>query len=197
MLGFLFGSSRKRLFVNGPIQGSVITRFAGYWLVYHFVLWHTLFIFDFLQTGVDLMNGESQRTLGELYMAFSWKYCPLLVAALAILPLLLHDSLKTTHRIAGPLVRFRNALRALRDGQFVREVRLREGDLLMDFQEDFNEFLNFYNNESFHAQAIMTAVGAQEEPEEEQLLRQVYQIRQESQLENAQSLDTRLPRAEA
>lgn len=184
------GSSRKQLFVNSRIQGCVLRRFCGYWLVYHFVLWHTLFIFDFLRSGVATLDGGEQQPFGEFYAAFFWKYFPLLIAAAAILPLLLHDSLKTTNRIAGPLVRFTNALRSLREKQFVREVRLRDGDLLVEFQNEFNEFLNFYNHDTENSRTILTSVGAQEEPEEELLLRQVREIRAETRLEETRSPST-------
>jgi hypothetical protein len=120
-------------------------RFAGYWFVYHFVLWNTLFMYHFLQYKVDVLDGGPMQTFGALYADFCQKYYPMLLAAFAVLPLLLYDSVRTTHRIAGPLVRFRQTLRQLRQGEYVKAVKLRDNDLLIEFQQEFNEFLDYYN----------------------------------------------------
>lgn len=138
---------RKSIFVSGRIQGSVLLRFAGYWVLYHFVLWHSLFLFDFIHERAEMLNGGVMQPFGALYWSFTLKYYPMLLAAFAVLPLLLYDSIRTTHRIAGPLVRFRNTLRKLEAGERVEEVRLRDGDLLVEFQNEFNQFLKFYNRQ--------------------------------------------------
>lgn len=138
-------SQRKRIFVNCRIQGSVLLRLIGYWAVYHFVLWHSLFLFEFMRYRVEMLNGGPLMTFSELYAAFFWKYYPMLLAAVTILPLFLYDSIRTTHRIAGPLLRFKNTLKRLRNGEHIESIQLRKGDLLIDFQNEFNEFLKFYN----------------------------------------------------
>ena len=49
--------------------------------------------------------------------------------------------LKLTNRIVGPLVRFQTVLSRMSRGEPVSEVRLRDGDLLVEFQDVFNDFL--------------------------------------------------------
>jgi hypothetical protein len=71
----------------------------------------------------------------------------MLFCACLILPLFMIDFVRLTHRIAGPLVRFRIALVQIMQGHRVNEVELRKGDLLTEFQQSFNEFLSFYNRQ--------------------------------------------------
>jgi len=57
----------------------------------------------------------------------------MILYVLAVFPLILWDMMKVTHRVAGPLVRFGNTLKRLEQGEKVQEVRLRKGDLLVEF----------------------------------------------------------------
>ena len=63
-----------------------------------------------------------------------------LPALLALIVIVLH-SVRTTHRIAGPLYRFRRVFESLRDGVLPKPVRLREGDYLTDEMEIINAAL--------------------------------------------------------
>ncbi len=51
------------------------------------------------------------------------------------------DVVRVTHRVAGPLVRFRECLKALSRGEHVPFVRIRKGDYLVDMERAFNEYL--------------------------------------------------------
>ncbi|SFI27941.1 hypothetical protein [Planctomicrobium piriforme] len=165
--------ARKRIFVSGQIQGSVLLRFGMYWFVYHFVLWHTLFLFYFAQYRAEVLNGGPVESFAQIYSNFCSQYYPMLLAALAVLPLLIYDSIRTTHRIAGPLVRFQNTLRRLKAGDRIESVQLRDGDLLLEFQREFNDFLKFYNSQ----RDTIVAPGATA-AEELALLAQVEELRE-------------------
>ncbi len=61
--------------------------------------------------------------------------------AFAILPIVLWDLLKFSHRVVGPLVRFQRTLESLTAGEAIPEVRRRNKDLLYDLQTTFNQYL--------------------------------------------------------
>ena len=63
------------------------------------------------------------------------------ICSVAILPIVLWDLLKFSHRVVGPLVPFQRAIECLTAGEKVAEVRLRHGDLLSDLQTTFNQYL--------------------------------------------------------
>ena len=140
----MFGLNRyrKKLFVSGRIQGRLLFRIGLYWVLYHVVLWHALFVYRYLQ---DRMNGailNESIPFGELYTQFVADYYPVVLCAVITLPIVVIDMLKMTHRIAGPLVAFQNALRELVAGKAVEQVQLRKGDLLTEFQDEFNAYLD-------------------------------------------------------
>lgn len=133
---------RKKSFVNRELQGRFLKRLVGYWIFYHLVLWHSLFAVDLMRNilGSAVMDAPRQ-SLGELYSTFASSHRVMLFLMVASLPIVLRDMVRLTHQVAGPLVRFRSALRQLVQGQNVEQVKLREGDLLTEFQDAFNQFL--------------------------------------------------------
>ena len=74
-----------------------------------------------------------------------------LPALLAIIVIVLH-SVRTTHRIAGPLYRFRRVFEALRDGVLPRPVRLRKGDYLTEEMDIINGALQALRGEAAQLQ---------------------------------------------
>lgn len=132
---------RKKLFVNPFAQGRTIAHVAFYWGVYHLILWHVMFLYRYCQYRGELAAGAPPRTFADLYGQFTLTHFSMLVCGLAILPLVMWDVLKLTHRFVGPLVRVKNSLAMLGRGEQVGEVRFRNGDFLIDLQESFNQFL--------------------------------------------------------
>jgi hypothetical protein len=138
---------RRKSFVDARIQGRIIGRIAAYWALYHLVLWLAMFVYRFAQHRAAVAAGAELLPFRELYSRFLSDNYPLLFCAGLILPLFLIDFVRLTHRIAGPLARFRIALVQLMQGHQVENVELRKGDLLPEFQETFNEFLAFYHRQ--------------------------------------------------
>jgi hypothetical protein len=56
---------------------------------------------------------------------------------------------RLTHRVIGPLKRLEGVLNRMADGEVVREVKFRDGDLIESFEKAFNRYL-----------ASLPAVGA-------------------------------------
>jgi len=63
-------------------------------------------------------------------------------------PVLIWDMLKFSHRIAGPIYRFRRALEDHVSGGPLKAVSLRDGDLMGDFQGTFNEFVAYVHSQN-------------------------------------------------
>ncbi|MFM9965154.1 MAG: hypothetical protein ACKV2Q_28485 [Planctomycetaceae bacterium] len=132
---------RKRLFVNRAIQGRLMARTAFYWVLYHAVLWMAMFVYRYFEYRGAVLAGATPRSFSDLYGQFVRENVSLMVCGLAILPIVLWDLLKFSHRVVGPLVRFQRSLESLTAGERVNEVRLRNGDLLFDLQASFNQYL--------------------------------------------------------
>lgn len=132
---------RKKSFVNRKLQGKFLRRLVGYWTFYHLVLWHSLFVVDLMRNEVGSVVDAPKRSFGELYASFAEGHRVMLFLMVAMLPVVLLDMVRLTHQVAGPLVRFRETLRKLAAGHQVENIKLRDGDLLTEFQDAFNEFL--------------------------------------------------------
>lgn len=147
---------RKKLFVNPHIQGTTIRRVVFYWCTYHLVLWHVMFLFRFFEYRSSVMEGGRPLTFFTLYGRFTLDHYAVILCALAILPMVLWDVLKFSHRVVGPLVRFRHCLKLLSQGESVTQVTIRKGDFLMELQDAFNEFLASPYNTCRNASAQST-----------------------------------------
>jgi hypothetical protein len=132
---------RKKIYVNKLIQGRIIFRVFLYWAVYHIVLWHAMFLFRYVEYRGELLAGGRPMPFQELYGSFVLQHYSLAVCAAVVFPIILWDMLCFSHKVAGPLVRFQNVLAQLSRGEPVEKVRLRDGDLLIDFQNSFNAYL--------------------------------------------------------
>lgn len=132
---------RRCLMSHPEIQVPLLARTALYWMLYHAVLWMAMFLYRYAENRAAVMGGAPPRSFSDLYGQFLREHASLWVCAIVILPVVLWDLLKFTHRLVGPLVRFQRTLERLIAGEDVEAVRLRQGDLLFELQSTFNQYL--------------------------------------------------------
>jgi hypothetical protein len=129
---------RRRLFVNRPIQGALISRVALYWLL-------GMFIQALLIMLLSVGTGSSDE-LGQRAAQFWWHLKLILVSSLLTLPLLVLDIIKLSHRWVGPIYRLRTALQALAMGEPVKPLTFRAGDYWKELADGFNAVLTRINH---------------------------------------------------
>ena len=137
--------NRSRLFVDPAFQGRLMVRLVIYWTVYHVALWHSLFFFTLLASAMNHDPAVPAKTFGTLYREFAVEHVSVIICFLVLLPILMRDLLKFSHRIAGPLVRFRNTMNQMIEGKTVEPVSLRRYDLPSQFLAVFNKMLLAWN----------------------------------------------------
>jgi len=123
---------RKKIWVN-QYQTKLFIRIAMYWLIYQLAVWNFLFVWRVVQEG----PGNPL----EQYWGVFLDYYPTLIIFGVIVPILAWDAVRFTHRMVGPVVRFRRAMQEVSEGKLVRRIKLRPNDFLTDLQDDFNEML--------------------------------------------------------
>jgi hypothetical protein len=133
---------RRRIYVSHEIQGSILKRLANYWVLYHLGMWCIMFTIEFLLTFMAGAPGDRGTTLPTFLATFAKAHWGTLVLPVILFPAILWDMLHLTHQIAGPLVRFGKSLELLAAGRRVEKIKLRQGDILTEFQDAFNEFLD-------------------------------------------------------
>ncbi len=121
---------RTRFVVDTRLQFSVVFITLGYVGFLVMVVAISLFgplVYQLqnVRGGAAISTEEANAALSILYLHNRF-WLPVILALAAIV---LH-SLRTTHRIAGPLYRFRRIFEAVRDGVLPKPARLRRGDYL-------------------------------------------------------------------
>lgn len=123
---------RHRVMIN-QFQGKLQWRLVMYWLIYQVSMWNFLFCWQLL--------GEGKGNPLEQYYRFIGVNYPALFCLAILVPFFAWDAMRFTHRVAGPIYRFRQTLQAIAAGEPVRQVKLRNGDHLNEVADDINEML--------------------------------------------------------
>ena len=131
---------RRRTYVSRAIQGRILWKFAFCYVAYNCFLLSVLVLQQILTNATPMSFAEL------IQLIWNTHFITFIVVAAAI-PVFLWDILKTTHRIAGPLVRFENSLLKMQRGEPIETIRLRDHDMLNEFCDVFNAFIEYRNGE--------------------------------------------------
>ena len=125
------GDRRSRLYVDREVQASLVRRIVLHWLAFVFVAFGLVGV---LQACIE----HPTRDLGALASyALGRNFLPFL-AGLALIPVFAYDTIRATNRFAGPVQRLRRLLRAIGDGQDIRNFEMRRDDQWSELAEEFN-----------------------------------------------------------
>lgn len=89
-----------------------------------------------LGVETDLIGGGEAKTGQDLLRIHNYLWIPLLV----IVILLTIRIIQFGHRIAGPVFRMKQYLQTMKSGNFSRDFKLRQGDMLKDMEASINQF---------------------------------------------------------
>lgn len=122
---------RTRLFVDRKVQGVLLRQLVLHWISAGLVVFVFLFIMQILSTTERMSFGEHVVKMWSQYkVAF--------VAILTVMPVFVYDSIKLSHRFAGPMVSLRNAMSDLAEGKPIEGVFFRKKDYWHDICVDVN-----------------------------------------------------------
>jgi sensor histidine kinase YesM len=123
---------RKKVWVD-PFQTKLTLRIAGYLVVFFVVFSNFLFAWKMWDEGpVDPWRQFVETLQGNVHV---------FVLLLVLVPVMAWDTIRFSHRLVGPLVRFRKTIQDLAAGESVRPIKLRDGDYLIEMRDDFNTML--------------------------------------------------------
>jgi hypothetical protein len=121
---------RRRLLIDRPVQIALLVRAASYWALCLLVVGTMLVLWE-------VFTGPPNRTTNVLTAAID-RYFPAMLCSLMLLPLVLCDVLKLSHRFVGPVWRMRQGLRQLADGKRPETMRFRKDDFWPEMAAEFN-----------------------------------------------------------
>lgn len=121
---------RRRILVDRPLQTAVILRTTLYWALGTFAQVAMVLYFALITA--------SRQDFVEWSPQLWWQLQISLMASAVLLPIILLDVVRLSHRWVGPIVRLRNSLKSLGRGEPITEIRFRDGDFWQDLAGDLN-----------------------------------------------------------
>jgi methyl-accepting chemotaxis protein len=129
---------RRKFIINKDLQFSLLTISIFYLLLFLVVIGSILFIPVMMELDrVDYASDQAVQAASKILYLHS-KFWPAVIFALLVIGL---HSIRTSHKIAGPLYRFDRLFETVKEGNLSEKVRLRKGDYLLNEMENINEML--------------------------------------------------------
>ena len=125
---------RKRYFVDRRVQGALAARAMRYWALSVAVVGMlTVVGWVFVAPGIAALVESPDKlraTVACLAVAVA--------TSTLLLPVVLYDLVRFSHRFVGPMVRLRESMRRAAAGESVSPVRFRDDDYWQEFADAFN-----------------------------------------------------------
>lgn len=121
---------RSRVFVDPKVQGGLILRVLMYWVL----AVAAIGLLVTMQVAVGSKTAGWDMLFSRALLAFG----PALIASVIILPLVLIDALRFSHRLAGPMFRLKKEFKNVADGGEFKPLVFREGDHWYELATEFN-----------------------------------------------------------
>jgi hypothetical protein len=124
---------RKKQFIDTNVQGALARRIIVHWLVFVMVASLAAFVLQVLSNPFRPLVAHARDVW--------WTQGPFLLVMVFLLPVFIMDTIKLSHRFAGPVFALRRALREIVQGKPPRKLKFRRHDFWHDLAEDYNAVL--------------------------------------------------------
>jgi len=130
--------NRKKTYVDPQVQGALVRRLVLHWLAF-------LLVSGLVAFSLQVLS-DPFKSIGEHTLATWWTHGPFLLVMLLILPVFVLDTIKLSHRFAGPVYRLRQSIRSIADGEPPRPLKFRDFDFWHGLADDFNRMIDRLTN---------------------------------------------------
>jgi len=137
---------RTKHFIDSNVQGALARRIIIHWVAFLGVACFLSFVLQVLSNPFDSLSSH--------FNGMWLTHGPFLIVMVFLLPVFILDSIKLSHRFAGPIFALRRAIREVAAGEAPRKLKFRRRDFWQDLALDYN--------------AMLTQVGAFEGQEEQE-----------------------------
>lgn len=124
---------RSRTFVDTSVQGALARRIIYHWLVFLVVASATALLLQVLSNPFQPLATHIKNMW--------WTHGPFLVVLVFLLPVFVVDTVKISHRFAGPMMSLDRAMREVAAGQPPRRLAFRQDDYWKELADDYNAML--------------------------------------------------------
>lgn len=134
---------RKKYIVDKLGQSRYAIAVVVYLIIYTIILTFLIYLPTLWVLGSKNYPIQEQMHAASEFLFLEKQYLPALFLIMFILSL---HSVITTHRFFGPIYRFKDIAKKVVSGDFSARVKLRKNDYLKDFEQEFNQMLDFIDN---------------------------------------------------
>lgn len=125
---------RKKTFVDPKVQGALVRRLVVHWVSFLLVASLVAFCLQVLSNPF--------RSLAEHTQQLWWTHGPFLLVMVFLLPVFVLDTVKLSHRFAGPIYRLRKVILEIADGSPPPRLKFRDFDFWQGLAADFNRMVD-------------------------------------------------------
>lgn len=124
---------RTKQFVDANVQGALVRRLVLHWLVFMVVAATVAFVLQVLSNPFVTLRVHAENMW--------WTQGPFLLVMAFLLPVFILDTIKLSHRFAGPIFSLRRVMREIAEGQQPRALKFRGDDFWHELAVDYNAML--------------------------------------------------------
>lgn len=124
---------RTKHFIDSNVQGALARRIILHWLTFLGVAFLVAFILQVL--------ADPFRPITTHLQNLWFTQGPFLLVTAFLLPVFVIDTVKLSHRFAGPIFALRRAIREVANGEAPRQLKFRRRDFWQDLATDYNAML--------------------------------------------------------
>jgi hypothetical protein len=144
------------MIVDSGLQLRLVSISLGYLVFYVAALAAALFVPLMFQLNAADLNSAEARELAISVLYLHKHFWPVSLLSLAVITL---HSILTTHRVAGPLYRFRQIIDSIQGGTIPRPGRLRRRDFLQPEMKLINEMLESLRQRVVEIQTVQATMA--------------------------------------
>ncbi len=122
--------ARKKTFVDPKVQGALVRRLVFHWCAFIAAAAVVAFVLQVLSNPFRPIREQAQQVW--------WTHGPFLLVLVFLLPVFIVDTIKLSHRFAGPIYRLRQTIRGLAQGNQFTPLKFRDFDFWQGLADDFN-----------------------------------------------------------
>lgn len=124
---------RKKQFVDTCVQGALARRIIVHWLLFLAVGSLVAFVLQVLSNPFRPITAHVQ----DMW----WTQGPFLLVLAFLLPVFVVDTIKISHRFAGPIYALRRGLREIVQGEKPQRLKFRKRDFWHGLADEYNAVL--------------------------------------------------------
>jgi methyl-accepting chemotaxis protein len=148
---------RRKFYIDSVVQGGFIIKFCSLVGAGSVVMVGLLYLLARFSTTVSIIKSRVVVTSTADFIL------PLLVQTVVIVTVFVSIAtvfmaLFVSHKIAGPLYRFKQTFKELGSGNFTNQVRLRKDDQLQEVGGEFNQMITSVRNQVHQAQESLSGI---------------------------------------